>query len=51
MAEQARTKLDVDAAGGVGKNIAADGGQHHLEQGDDQEANGEDIERSHAAMD
>ena len=28
MAEQARTQLDVDSAGGMGEDIGADAGQH-----------------------
>jgi hypothetical protein len=44
-------ELDVDAAGGVGEDIAADAGERHFEQHDDQQADGDHIERGHAAMD
>ncbi|MDP2821363.1 MAG: hypothetical protein Q8O52_01605 [Sulfuritalea sp.] len=51
MAEQARAKFDIDAAGGVGEDITAHAGEHHFEQDHDQQAHGHDVERGETAMD
>ena len=51
MAKQPRAELDIDAAGGVGKDVASQRGQRHLEQHDHDETDADHVQRGVAAVD
>src|SRR3954454_24207426 len=50
MVEQAGPELDVDAVGRVRKQVIAQDPEHGVEQGDDDEADDEDVERGQRAV-
>jgi hypothetical protein len=49
--EQLGAEFDIDAAGGVGKDVAAQRVEHALEHDDDEQADDQHVEGGHAAMD
>lgn len=51
MPEQAGPQFDVDPAGGVRKHVSAQCGQQDFEQGDSDQADGDDVKGRQAAMD
>ena len=50
MPEQPRAKLDIDPVGGMREDIGAQRRQQALENGNDHQADDDDIERGQAAM-
>jgi len=48
--EQPGAKLDVDAVGGVGKQIGAQDAEHGLEKRDRHQRDGQHVERAQGAM-
>ncbi len=51
MSKQARTQFDIDATGGMGKNIGAQPAEDRLEAHDRKQANGDDLQGGQASMD
>ena len=51
VAEQAGAQFHVDLAGGVREEVGAQAVERHLEQGDGQQANGDDLQGGQAVVD